>query len=203
MMKCLQLALGLKADPEPLATLKLCVPAFVELAGYESAHGDVFEIIRAAIGTDAEALLTDTINGISEAWTNNDLAAARGVVTHPFQQDLAEALLVGPEELQIVLGVMRAQIRPLRRNRNPGMAVRRVNPSLLARWNQMATEYPVVDPLPRKRGNKAQPPGQWPGPRPTTDGGTADRSAQDGFRHALLVHIAVLDARGSTRLAEK
>lgn len=202
-MKWLQLALGLKADPEPLATLKLCVPAFVELAGYESAHGDVFEIIRAAIGTDAEVLLTDTINGISEAWANNDLAAARRVVTHPFQQDLAEALLVGPEELRIVLGLMRAQVRPLRRNRNPRMAVRRVNPSLLARWNQMATESPVVDLLPPKRRNEAHPPGHRPGPRPRSDGGTTDRSAQEDFRHALLVHIAILGARSSTRLAEK
>ena len=70
-----QLRLKLKRDPAP--TLKRRVPAFVELAGYESACDVAFEIINAMIGTDAGMLVTGTM---------------------------------GPEELQIVLGLMRARV---------------------------------------------------------------------------------------------
>ncbi len=103
-----QLRLKLKPDPAP--TLKRRVPAFVELAGYESACDVVFEIINAMIGTDAGMLVTATIDDISRAWADGDLAAAKTVAEHPFQRDIAEALLVGPEELQIVLGLMRARV---------------------------------------------------------------------------------------------
>jgi hypothetical protein len=167
-----QLRLNLKPDPAP--TLRRHVPAFVELAGYESAYHAVFQIINATIGTDAGMLVTATIDGVSKAWADGDLAAAKKVVEHLFQRDIAEALLVGPEELQIVLALMRARVP--RKNAEP-------SPSLIERWNRLADETPMAGPLHGKQPGRML---------------LNDRGPQDAFRHALLLHIALLGAPVST-----
>ena len=181
--------LGHGSRPDPAPTLRRHVPAFVELAGYESAYDAVFEIVNATIGTDAGMLVTATIDGISKAWADGDLAAARKVVEHPFQRDIAEALLVGPEELQIVLGLMRARVP--REDAEPSR-------SLVALWNRLADEVPMAGPPHRKQSGRTLLGQLRPEPRPKGDGSSADRSPRDAFQHAVLVHIAVLGAPVST-----
>ena len=181
--------LRLKLKPDPVPTLKRHVPAFVELAGYESAYDAVCETFNATIGTDAGMLVATTIDGISRAWADGDLAAAKKVVEHPFQRDIAEALLVGPEELRIVLAQMRARVP--REDADPSL-------SLVALWNRLADEVPMAGPLRRKQSGKTVPGQLWPEPRPEGDGSSTDRSPQNAFRHALLLHIAVLGAPIST-----
>ena len=190
-----QLSLGLT---DPLATLMQRVPAFVDLTGYESARNAVFEVISAAAGTDAETLVAETIDGLSEAWVRGDLAAARRLVRHPFQRDIAEALLVGPEELGIVLALMRRQMRRQRHEAEPAPDVNDARRSLVARWNRLATEEPIVDLLRRERECTPVPRERHVEPRPYGNRYTPERSPRDGFRHALLVHIALLDARSRT-----
>lgn len=188
-----QLRLKLKPDPAP--TLRRRVPGFVELAGYESAHDAVFEIIKATTGTDAGMLVTATIGGISKAWTDGDLAAAKKVVEHPFQRDIAEALLVGPEELQIVLGLMRARVP--REDADPREDAE-PSRSLVALWNRLADEVPMAGPLHRNPSGGTLPGQLGPEPRPKGDGSSTDPRPQDAFRHALLLHIALLGAPVST-----
>ena len=182
-----QLRLKLKPDPAP--TLKRHVPAFVELTGYESAYDAVFEIVNATIGTDEGMLVTATIDGVSKAWEDGDLAAAKKVVEHPFQRDIAEALLVGPEELRIVLGLMRARVP--REDAEPSR-------SLVALWNRLADEVPMAGPPSRKQSEGTLSGQRGPEPRPKGDGSSTDRSPQDAFRHALLLHIALQGAPVST-----
>ena len=182
-----QLRLKLKPDPAP--ALKQRVPAFVELAGYESAYDAVCETLKATIGTDAEMLVAATIDGISRAWADGDLAAAKKVVEHPFQRDIAEALLVGPEALRIVLGLMRARVA--REDAEPSR-------SLVALWNRMADEVPMAGPLHRKQSEGTLGGQRGPQPRPKGDGSSTDRGPQDAFRHELLLHIALLGEPVST-----
>ncbi len=181
--------LRLKLKPDPVPTLKRHVPAFVELAGYESACDAVCETLNATIGTDAGMLVAATIDGISRAWADGDLATAKKVVEHPFQRDIAEALLVGPEELRIVLAQMRARVP--REDAEPSR-------SLVALWNRLADEVPMAGPLRRRQSGKTVPGQLWPEPRPKGDGSSTDRSPQNAFRHALLLHIALLGAPIST-----
>ena len=181
--------LRLKLKPDPVPTLKRHVPAFVELAGYESAYDAVCEIFNATIGTDEGMLVAATIDGVSKAWEDGDLAAAKKVVKHPFQRDIAEALLVGPEELRIVLGLMRARVP--REDAEPSR-------SLVALWNRLADEVPMAGPLHRKQSGGTLSGQLWPGLRPKGDGSSTDRSPQDAFRHALLLHIALQGAPVST-----